>query len=84
MVLNQKINTEKIDYELSAEKNIAKGQFGYGIMWLFLALLIEILLYLESLKESYFHIVAFVFLIAAVYKFVIAVKKYRNLSDEKS
>jgi len=59
------------------------GEFGYGIMWLFLSLLTEMLLYFEILIESYNHILAFILFIIAVYKFVIAVKKYRNVIDEK-
>lgn len=72
----------KINYELKAKKNKVVGEFGYGIMWLFLSLLIEMLLYFESLVESYYHILAFILFIIAVYKFVIAIKKYRNVTDE--
>lgn len=73
----------KINYELKAKKNQVKGELGYGIMWLFLSLLVEMLLYFKSIEESYYHILAFILLIAAVYKFVIAVKKHRNVTDEK-
>jgi hypothetical protein len=74
----------KINYELKAKKNMVVGEFGYGIMWLFLSLLTEMLLYFEILIESYYHILAFILFIIAVYKFVIAVKKYRNVIDEKT
>ncbi|PZX51526.1 hypothetical protein LV84_03683 [Algoriphagus ratkowskyi] len=76
-------NTMKVNYEQKAKKNIVKGELGYGIMWLFLSLLIEMLIYFEGVKESYYHILAFILLIPAVYKFVIAIKKYRNIIDEK-
>ena len=74
----------KINYELKAKKNKVMGEFGYGIMWLFLSLLIEMLLYFEGLEGSYYHLLAFILLIPAVYKFVIAVKKYRNVTNDKT
>jgi tellurite resistance protein TehA-like permease len=83
VILNPKKNAMKVDYELKAKKNKVIGEFGYGIMWLFLSLLIEVLLYLGSLVEIYYHILAFILLIPAVNKFIMAIKKYRNLTEKK-
>jgi hypothetical protein len=69
----------KIDYELNARKNKAKGELGYGLMWLFLAVLMEVLFYFERLDKSYLHVVALIFIMPAVFKIVVGIKRYKRL-----
>ncbi len=76
---SQTIINMKGDYELQAKKNKAWGEIGYGIMWLFVVALIEGISYSRGFEGIFYHIIAIPAAIAAVYKFVIGFRKFKNI-----
>lgn len=69
----------KTDYELKSKKNKAWGEIGYGIMWLFVVALIEGISYTQGLEGLFYHIMSIPAGIAAIYKFVIGFRKFKNI-----
>lgn len=69
----------KIDYELQSKKNKAWGEIGYGIMWLFLVALIEGISYAKGFGGLFYHILSIPVGLAAIYKFVIGFRKFKNI-----
>ncbi len=70
----------KKNHEIQSKKNKIKGEVGYGIMWLFVALLIEGIGYIYGFRGSYTHMVAGLAVIGAVYKFSTSIKLYRKFN----
>jgi hypothetical protein len=68
-----------IDYELKAKKNKAWGEIGYGIMWLFVVALIELIPYMKGFESVFYHFIAIPVGIGAIYKIVIGFKKLISL-----
>lgn len=68
-----------MNYELQAKKNEAWGEIGYGIMWLFVAALIEGISSVKGFEGIFYHIVAVPAGIAAIYKFIVGIRKWSQI-----
>lgn len=69
----------KIDYELQSKKDKARGEIGYGIMWLFVVALIEGISYAKGFEGLFYHILPIPAGIAAICQFVIGFRKFKNI-----
>jgi hypothetical protein len=68
-----------MNYELEAKKKEALGEIGFGIMWLFVAVLIEGISYVKGFEGIFYHIVVVPAGIAAIYKFMVGIRKYMHI-----
>jgi hypothetical protein len=68
-----------INYELKEKQNKARGEIGYGIMWLFVAVLIEGLPYMKGFESIFYHFIAIPAGITGIYKFVIGFRRLKNI-----
>jgi len=66
-------------YELEAIKNNAKGTLGYGIMWLFLSILVSVIPFYTANGHFSFYIFAAATLVAGIYKIFVAIKLFKQL-----
>jgi|AntRauTorckE6833_2_1112554.scaffolds.fasta_scaffold09344_4 hypothetical protein len=81
IVLNQKNSIMKINYELQAKKNEVKGELGYGLMWLFIVALIEVIPYIKGFESIFYHIIAVPAGLVAIYKFYIGITYYKKINN---
>lgn len=66
-------------YELDANKNKARGTLGYGIMWLFLAVVVGVIPFSSANGHFSFYIFATAMLGTGIYKIFVAIKLFRQL-----
>ncbi len=69
----------KMDYELQSKKKEVCGEIGYGIMWLFVALLIVSITYSKGFEGIFHYIVAIPASIASIYKFYKGVTQHNKM-----
>ncbi len=70
------------DHEYNSKKHKVLNEFGYGVMWLFLAILLELLFYFNEIQMFLYHLVVAVLALAALYKFYKGIKKYQRLEKD--
>lgn len=68
-------------HESKAKRQKVWNEFGYGLMWLFLIVMLEVLYLLDQIYMNFYHILASISFLAAVYKFYKAVKQYRKQKE---
>jgi hypothetical protein len=74
-------NSSIMNHELKAKKNKAVGEIGYGIMWLFVAVMVEGLSLLGNFNLFVFHFISIPAVMASMYKFYTGVKKYSKINN---
>lgn len=72
----------KTNHEYHSKRGKFLKEFGYGIMWLFLSLLLEALYFLNKIDMNIYHFVAGIMMLLALYKFYQGFKKYQKLRME--
>ncbi len=72
-----------MNYELKAKKNEVFGEIGYGIMWLFLVVLVEGISYAKGFDGIFYHILVLPAGIAAIFKFVVGIRKYMGIKKNR-
>jgi hypothetical protein len=70
-----------MDHELKAKKNKAVGEIGYGIMWLFVAVMVEGLSFLGHFNFVFFHFISIPAAMVSMYKFYTGIKKYSKIKN---
>ena len=70
-----------MDHEAKEKRGKAVGELGYGIMWFFLAVILELLYFLDQIHMNFYHLLAGIMLFISFYKFYKGVKKFKKLRE---
>ena len=69
----------KTSFELKSDENKAKSTLGYGIMWLFICVLVGVLPFYTGSDFSIFYIAGGISLLAGSYKIIKGIQQLSSL-----